>query len=141
MRFLQGVFAAICLMIGLPVLLLGTAELVDPNINEDVDKDGALAAMAILGLPATGLGTWMIFNLRHHGKQKTAQLNLEQEQLFLQLLQQNGGEITIATFALEAQIPIKEAKEYLDQKAKQLDAGFDVSSEGGIIYKFPIALP
>jgi len=58
--------------------------------------------------------------------------------LFLSLLQQHGGKPTITEFAITAEMPIKDAKEYLDRKAIQLNVGFDASPEGGIVYKFPI---
>jgi predicted HTH domain antitoxin len=93
--------------------------------------------MVIFGLPSTALGTWIIWSLRQKHQYKIKQLNLEKEQLLLNLIQQNEGEITVTRFALVAQIPIAEAKAYLDEKAKQLNADFEASDEGGMIYKFP----
>lgn len=62
---------------------------------------------------------------------------LEREQLFLRLLQQGEGAITVTKFALSAQISIEEAKLYLDEKATQLNANFEANDKEGLIYRFP----
>ncbi|MEB3229825.1 MAG: hypothetical protein VKJ64_02360 [Leptolyngbyaceae bacterium] len=143
-KLLQKVAAGFCLTIGLPIVLLCVADLMSATTNAQ-DKENSMAALMLLGLPPTGVGTWLIFNLRHQSQQKNKQLDLAQEKLFLSLflslLQQHRGALTITEFAIAAELPIKEAKEYLDQKAIQLNAGFEVSEEGGIIYKFPMQLP
>ena len=97
-----------------------------------------MAALMLVGLPLTGVGTWLTLNLRHQHQKQEQKFDLAQEQLFLSLLQQHDGKLTITEFAIAAEVPIREAKEYLDLKAKQLSAGFEVSEEGGIIYKFPV---
>ena len=40
-------------------------------------------------------------------------------------------------FALETQLTATAARQYLDEKAKEFDATFDVSNEGAISYYFP----
>jgi hypothetical protein len=45
--------------------------------------------------------------------------------------------MTVTGFALSAQIPIDQAKLYLDEKAKQLSANLKVTDDGVIVYKFP----
>lgn len=40
-------------------------------------------------------------------------------------------------FALEAQLTATAARQYLDERAKEFDATFDVSNEGAISYYFP----
>ena len=126
-------------MIGLPVLLLGTVELLNPDALPE-DKEGATAAIAILGLPPTAIGSWLLFSLRQQNQHQSKRLDQakDRERLFLLLLQQYEGELTIPTFALAAEISIEEAKQYLDEKARQLDANFEPNDEGGIIYKFPV---
>jgi predicted HTH domain antitoxin len=136
MNTIKKITAGFFLTIGLAILLLGIIDLTNPNTPQK-SKDGALAAMVLFGLPSTTLGTWIIWSLRQKHQYKIKQLNLEKEQLLLNLIQQNEGEITVTRFALVAQIPIAEAKAYLDEKAKQLNADFEASDEGGMIYKFP----
>ncbi|AFZ23155.1 hypothetical protein Cylst_0829 [Cylindrospermum stagnale PCC 7417] len=136
MKILKKIFAGSFLVIGLAILLLGTIDLMDSKETKE-DKEGALAAMVVLGLPSTAIGAWIIWSLRQQHQQQLKQFNLEREQLFLHLLQQEEGEITITKFALSAQISIEEAKQYLDEKAKQLNANFEISDEKGVIYRFP----
>ncbi|BAZ33303.1 hypothetical protein NIES4074_58130 [Cylindrospermum sp. NIES-4074] len=136
MKTLKKVIAGIFLITGLSILLLGTIDLVNPKATKE-DKEGSLAAIVLFGLPPTAISTWIIWSLYQQHQQKLEQLNLEREQQFLRLLQQNGGEMTVTNFALSAQISIKDAKLYLDQKAKELGANFEVSDEKGVIYRFP----
>ncbi|MBS9393986.1 MAG: hypothetical protein HEQ29_12825 [Dolichospermum sp. LBC05a] len=136
MKILKKIFAGSFLVIGLAILLLGTIDLIDSNKSKD-DKEGALAAIVVFGIPSTAIGTWIIWGLRQQYQQKLKQLQLEREQLFLRLLQQEEGRVTITKFALAAQISIEEAKQYLDEKAKQLNANFEPSDNEGIIYIFP----
>ncbi|MGM3309768.1 hypothetical protein ACSQ6I_27930 [Anabaena sp. WFMT] len=136
MKLLKKIFAGSFLIIGLAILLLGTMELIDSNKSKE-DKEGALAAIVVFGIPSTTIGTWIIWSLHQQHQQKLKQFQLEREQLFLRLLQQEEGRVTITKFALFAQISIEEAKQYLDEKAKQLNANFETSDQEGIIYKFP----
>ncbi|WP_353933056.1 hypothetical protein WJM97_10950 [Okeanomitos corallinicola TIOX110] len=136
MKIIKKIFAGSFLVIGLAILLLGTIELIDSNKSNE-DKEGALAAIVVFGIPSTAIGTWIIWGLRQQHEQKLKQFQLEREQLFLRLLQQEEGRVTITKFALAAQISIEEAKQYLDEKAKQLNANFETSDNEGIIYRFP----
>lgn len=136
MKTLKKITAGIFLIIGLSILLLGTIDLVNPNATKK-DKEGSLAAIVLFSLPSTSLGAWLVWSLRQQHLKQAKQLNLDREQQFLRILEQHEGEITVTKFALAAQIPIEEAKLYLDQKAKQLNAEFEASNDGGIIYRFP----
>ncbi|MDK2409109.1 hypothetical protein QHH11_13600 [Aphanizomenon sp. PH219] len=133
MKTFKKILAGSFLTIGLAILLLGTLGLIDTN----APKEGALAALIILGLPSTAIGTWIFWSLRQQHERQLKELNLAKEQLFLRLVKQAEGEITVPKFALSAQISIAEAKLYLDEKAKQLNGNFEISDQEGIIYKFP----
>lgn len=136
MKTLKKILAGVLLTTGLSILLLGTIYLVNPKTTKE-DKEGSLAAIVLFGLPPTAIGTWLIWSLYQQHQQQLKQLNLEREQEFLRLLQQQGGEMTVTAFALSTQISIKDAKLYLDQKAQELGANFEASDEKGIIYRFP----
>ncbi len=136
MQAVKKFFAGLFLLMGLPVMFLAAADLADSNETPET-KEGALAAMAIIGLPPVAIATGLIFSLRHDQQQRQQQLSLSREQSFLQLLHQQQGEISAASFALQAKIPLAEAKAYLDEKAKQLDADFEVGDNREIIYRFP----
>ena len=53
-------------------------------------------------------------------------------------MQQNSGHISVLSFAISAQIMPAEAKEYLDQKAQELNATFETNDSGGVSYYFNI---
>ncbi|MEQ9621211.1 hypothetical protein [Coleofasciculus chthonoplastes] len=137
MKTLKKLFTGVFLIIGISILLLGTIDLANSNASKK-DREGALAAIVLFGLPSAAMGTWLFWHLRQQHQQQLKQLNLDKEQLFLHLLQQQEGKFTVTDFAISAKISLQESKEYLDQKAQQLNAGFETSDEGGIIYKFPI---
>jgi hypothetical protein len=136
MKTFKKILAGSFLTIGLAILLLGTLDLIDSK-KSSKDKEDSLAAIVIFGLPSTAIGTWIFWSLRQQHEKQLKELNLAREQLFLRLLQQEEGELTVTKFALSAQISIAEAKLYLDEKAQQLNANFETSDQEGIIYKFP----
>jgi type II secretory pathway pseudopilin PulG len=136
MKTLKKILAGSFLTFGLAILLLGTLDLINSK-KTSADKEGSLAALVIFGLPSTAIGTWLFWSLRQQHEKQLKEINLAKEQLFLRLLQQEKGELTVTKFALSAQISIEEAKLYLDEKAKQLNASFEISDQEGIIYRFP----
>lgn len=52
--------------------------------------------------------------------------------IFFRLIQAGNGYITVFHFEMEAQLTTTAAKQYLDEKAKEFDATFDISDEGVI---------
>ena len=138
MRHLQKSLAGVCLLIGIPVILLTMMDLTNPNTSPQ-DRSEASAALFILGFPPTALGGWLVWNLRQSRQQAAQQLIKQREQRFLALLQQQQqGQLTVLQFAVAAAISIEEAKAFLDEKAKALDAHFEVSDTGAVVYRFPV---
>lgn len=56
--------------------------------------------------------------------------------VFYNLLQHHQGRITPLDFALTAKLPAIAARHYLDQKAKEFAAQFEVTESGDILYVF-----
>lgn len=137
MRLIQKILIGLLFLMGTPILLFGVSEFLNPNASAE-DKEGAAAALIFFGLPPTALGGFLLWNLQRTGSKSTKDLEREQEQKFLDLLQLNEGKLTPVRVAADMDMTIAEAKIYLDQKAKQLNATFDVSEEGGITYRFHI---
>lgn len=137
MRLIQKILIGFMFLIGVPILLLGVSELFNPNADAE-DREGATAALILFGLPPTAVGGFLLWNLRAHAPKDTRNPELEREQRFLDLLQSTEGHLTPVRVAAEMNMTIAEAKIYLDQKAKQLNATFDVSESGGITYRFHI---
>ena len=133
---LQKTLASTCLLFGLTIMLLAGVyawRSGDDFAFEDPAEAGV--ALVLFGLIPTGVGSWLAWNQRHQMQQSSQALALEQ--LFLQLLQRQGGDLTVVQFAAAAQMPLDQAKAFLDEKARLLNATFDVSETGGIIYQFP----
>ncbi|MGB3615110.1 MAG: hypothetical protein WBA10_15055, partial [Elainellaceae cyanobacterium] len=124
MQALKKILAGFFLLAGLPILFVGAADLLDSDESREA-KEGALAAIGFFGLPSVAIAAGLLVNLRQQEQRQHQQSTLDQEQFFLQLLHQQSGEMSVVDFALAAKIPIDDAKEYLDQKAKQLDASFE----------------
>ncbi|MEH2394919.1 MAG: hypothetical protein V7K21_25800 [Nostoc sp.] len=56
--------------------------------------------------------------------------------MFLELIENNSGKITVLQLVRNAQIPTQSAKEHLDEKAKELSADFEVNEDGNVSYRF-----
>lgn len=137
MRLFQKVVAGFFYVIGVPLLAIALYTVLNPNASKE-DKDGGIAVAALFAGPpliAAGLLTW---NLRRTAAQTEDQQEQTLEQSFLKILQANQGSITPLRFAAETGISIAEAKTYLDEKAVQLNATFEVSEAGGVVYRFQL---
>jgi nitrogen fixation-related uncharacterized protein len=69
-------------------------------------------------------------------QQNQKQLSDRLQSTFYHLVEEKQGRISVLLFAKEANITGIEAKQYLDLKAKEFNALFDLSNEGGIYYYF-----
>ncbi|WP_204103299.1 MULTISPECIES: hypothetical protein [Spirulina sp. CCY15215] len=137
MKTLKKIVAGICLTFGIGLSILMLADMINSE-NSSEDKGDAFAALMLLGLPTVVLGGGLVWNLQHQHRQMTQKLLLQQEQLFLALLQKQEGRITEIEFATEAKISLEEAKVYLDRKATALNGDFEETEKGAIIYQFPL---
>ena len=90
----------------------------------------------MIGVPAIAAGTWLVWKEK---KKQDDLLEVRQRQLefnFLTTLQANDGSITPISFAIANQLSLEESKQYLDKKATELNADFEVTEDGGVSYKF-----
>ncbi|MBW4604142.1 MAG: hypothetical protein KME29_32385 [Calothrix sp. FI2-JRJ7] len=86
--------------------------------------------LLLRGIPLTGAGGLLVWEM--YQKDRKQRLH----SVFYQLLNQNQGRITLMQFALEAQLTAGVAKQYLDEKAKDFGAAFNVSEDGQFYYCF-----
>jgi hypothetical protein len=56
--------------------------------------------------------------------------------VFYRLLQTHDGRITLLDFAMTASIPAIAARQYLDHRAKEFAARFEVTDHGDVVYVF-----
>ncbi|MBD1910772.1 MULTISPECIES: hypothetical protein [unclassified Leptolyngbya] len=134
MRLFQKVLAGFLFAIGAPMLIGAICLLPNPNATKE-DKEAGLGLLVLGVPPLVGAGL-LVWNLRHTAGQAEESKEQKLEQSFLRVLQANGGVITPLRLAAETGMPISDAKTYLDEKAQELNATFDVSEEGGITYRF-----
>ncbi|MBD2296613.1 hypothetical protein H6G06_24805 [Anabaena sphaerica FACHB-251] len=104
--------------------------------------DNTAAQGIMFGFPTVLLGGWLALGMykqnRQNTKALTEQKNEHLRSQFYQILQANNGRITLLNFAMQSQLPATEAKQYLDQKAKEFNANFQVNEEGGVSYHFDV---
>ena len=139
MKLVRKTVAAILLLIGLPIAILCTVELLDSE-RPAAQREGSLAALMLFGLPATTLGSWLAMGLYRQAQQerkerdRTAKAQLRTQ--FFTLLQVSQSRLTVLQLAMEAQISGGEARQFLDEMATEFNATFDTSEQGDIIYCF-----
>lgn len=137
MKLIKKVGAGVLFSGGFLCLMISLAGLVDPGTTEQEKQEAQDAVIAglILGVPLSAGGNWIVWGLYRQAKKE---LSDRLQSTFYQLIKQGNGQITVLQFAMEAKLTPKLAKEYLDEKAKELDAHFTTNNMGGVYYHFHI---
>ena len=131
---MQKIFAGFLFSIGFVFLTVTVSSLAIKNPTPE-DRSAAAGGIMI-GVPAIAAGTWLVWKDK---KKQDDLLEVRQRQLefnFLTTLQANDGSITPISFAIANQLSLEESKQYLDKKATELNADFEVTEDGGVSYKF-----
>ena len=82
--------------------------------------------LMIGGLAATGWWLW-----------RRRQLEIRrQQQIFYSLIQAHQGRISVLDFAIAANLDAREARQFLDHRAEEFLANFEVTEQGDMIYLF-----
>lgn len=89
----------------------------------------------VLVLAAIAAGAWWVWK-NYSGSHRSTQHQLKAA--FYQLLEQNQGRITLMDFAFKTNLLGKEAKRYLDDRAKEFSASFEVDEQGNVVYCFGV---
>ncbi|MBD2593620.1 hypothetical protein H6G74_04655 [Nostoc spongiaeforme FACHB-130] len=139
MKLIKQTLAVCFLLFGIPFSTLAILDILNPKTPSQ-SKNDAVAALVILTIPSTILGGYLSWSLVQQ-KQKEQALLIASEQkrlnlVFLELLEQNSGRITLLQLAKNGEISIPKAKQYLDEKSKELNASFEVDENGNILYRF-----
>ncbi|MBD2318742.1 hypothetical protein [Phormidium tenue] len=133
---MQNIFAGFLFSIGFIFLTVTVSSLAIKNPTPE-DRSAAAGGIMI-GVPAIAAGTWLVWKEKKKQKQDDL-IEVRQRQLefnFLTTLQANNGIITPISFAIANQLSLEESKQYLDKKATELNADFEVTEDGGVSYKF-----
>lgn len=128
MKRLNKVIPGLLLALGIPLSLFAVTSLMNP---QQKDKTGAWV-MIVLGLPATAAGGWLALGASKGGKDQGDRL----KSTFFQLLMEDNGRITVMQFAKATQISKEQARQYLEEKAKEFNATAKADERDGISYYF-----
>jgi large subunit ribosomal protein L7/L12 len=132
MELIKKVATSLLLTFGLAVMLLAAYDMLNQQTTPK-DKEDAFAALVIFGLPSITLAGW----LARLSQQEQTENRDRLQSTFFQLLQTGDGKITVLQFAMQTQLPGEAAKQYLDERAREFDATFEVSDQGAVSYCFP----
>lgn len=130
MKLITKLTAGVLLGIGLPIALLAVTDIANPTAK---NKEGAVAAFCLFGLPTTALGGWLVLGARRKDQQEMSD---RLQASFFNLLKQGNGRITPLGFAVATGLTGEVAKTYLDERAREFSANFDVDDEGNMFYCF-----
>jgi hypothetical protein len=104
--------------------------------DEELDnKIEPLIGCLLLGIPPTVWGGWLAWNLHRETRAKEGD---RLQSIFFQLTKETDGCMSVMQFSMAANLAGDKAKAFLDERAKEFSANFEVDEQGGIFYRFPI---
>jgi hypothetical protein len=142
MKPIKTVAAGLFLAFGFFCLMLVVSGLGETDPEQQTEgRDLALAGLGF-GVPALGMGGWLAWGLYREGKNKKLALDKEESDrlqgIFFQMIRERNGQITALHFAMETQLSAHQAKQFLEEQAKEFNADFEVSDRGDVIYRFKV---
>jgi hypothetical protein len=142
MRQLKLLLAGTLISTGVVLSLVALIALVLPGQSAD-QRTGAIGALLIFGLPPIVMGSavWLTEQQQAQAREAARLRNA-----FFRLVQQGQGRTTVLDFAIAAKLDGERAKAYLDDRAREFNADFEVNEAGMVLYRFnlvdaPPALP
>ncbi|MGB3405269.1 MAG: hypothetical protein WBA77_21475 [Microcoleaceae cyanobacterium] len=82
---------------------------------------------------ATVSGGWHLLR-RYRQKSYKHQGNLDD--IFYRFIQEHQGRVTVLDLAMHSKFPPQQVQQYLDQRAAEFSAQYEVTEQGGMIYYF-----
>ncbi len=134
MKPLKTIWATVLLSLGIVLIGSGIYAPFNSAISKEEQREEAIACL-VFGVPLAAWGGWIVLGLRQDKQQQ------ERDRLnaaFSKLLTQSDGRITTLAFSMETGLSGEMAKVYLDERAKEFDANFDVDDEGNVNYRFHV---
>lgn len=132
MKRIKKVAAGTLLTLGAFFLLLAVYQPFDKETKPDQTLSNVLGCL-VFGLPLTGAGGWMVWRLHQQAQKKISD---RLQATFYKLLKKGKGHVSTLGFAMETNLSAEAAKQYLDVKAKEFNATFTLSEDGGVFYYF-----
>lgn len=75
---------------------------------------------------------------RYYHRQRQKRLT-ELNTVFYQLVKENQGRLTALDLAMKTQLPGEVVQQYLEKRAREFSANFEITEQGGILYYFQTA--
>jgi large subunit ribosomal protein L7/L12 len=132
MKLIKQVAAGIFLAFGFVFLLAALSGV----MSKEKDRGDLILGGLVLGVPPTAFAIWLLRGTR--GQQAKSE-NDRLQAAFYKLLKQNNGRITPLDLAIETGISGELTRTYLDERAREFVANFDVDATGNIFYLFSLS--
>ncbi len=126
---------ALGLVIGLLCLGRSLETALDKNPNR-LNKRETITAGLLLGIPCTAGALWLLGATERSRRLVRSQ---RLQGLFYKAIRANNGQINALQFAMLAEIPVEEAKDFLDAWAATLDADYHIDNTGLMVYCFNVS--
>lgn len=141
-RFAQALLIGGSFSIGIGLLVFICLMLVPPDKGQKpMSKTENIAVSLIITSPFLLLGVAGVVTasrlkrgLKRQAEEETSD---RLRSSFFRLVQEGNGNITVMRFAMDTKLSGEAAKQYLDEKAEEFNANFNVSDDGGVAYYFP----
>lgn len=140
-KIIKKTVAGFLLLFGVPIILLVGVEALSPT-TEAEDREGALAALFLFGLPPTLAGCYLLWSVAQQNKlekqRREQEINEHLQSVFFRLVNHEKGRISLLSFSQAASVSGEVAQKFLEEKAQEFDAHFDVRESGTITYHFKV---
>ncbi len=135
-RAFQRVVGGFFVIVGLPISIYATVEMNNMAVPQE-EREDAMAALIIFGIPFTASGGWMLYSLhRRVRKEKFDSDWLRQH--FYRTLEANQGEVSILKFAQASKLSGKESQRYLEARVKEFNGDIQQTPSGETVYRFKL---
>ena len=135
MQFFKAIVASVLVPVGLVCLLAIATELINPSGTFE-SKLSVTVGGLILGLPALGFGGWMAWDWYQQRRKKIRSRSRRIQAIFNRLIQENQGTISVKSLSQYTHLSPFEAKQFLDQKAQELNGTLEKQEINDFIYRF-----
>jgi hypothetical protein len=135
MKSMTKTLAVGLLAFGLLMTIPTTAEVIGIKAPPSQRSDSAVALL-FLGIAPMALGSWLLVD----GKRRQQRFQSGHlDDLFYLLLRQNGGTITTLGWAMQSGLNGAAAKAFLDDRAREFNANYQVTEAGDVVYVFDVS--
>jgi hypothetical protein len=135
MKSMTKTLAVVSLAFGLLMTIPTTAEVIGIKAPPSQRSDSAVALLCF-GIAPMALGGWLLWD----GKRRQQRFQSGHlDDLFYMLLRQNAGTITTLGFAMQSELSGAAAKAFLDDRAREFNANYEVTAQGDVVYVFDVS--